>query len=189
MDFNNECPNEDLRIITHSLGPRVILSAIQSLYDCNSHDGVSKIVTSVHLLGAAVDNEQVSINNPDECNVVNTLPLNWPGNTISLAVMRFYNLDNPEYNMLAPQKSCLFCFRPLCLESPYFSDSDNPQEVHLIENTMDVPFNYDEYSVRDAIGLDGDTNGDGECDLMLRTSYTIILFNGEIIVIHRWPKN
>lgn len=57
LNFKDECPNDDLRIIAHSLGSRVVLSAIQSLYDNYSHDVVSDVVKSVHLLGAAVDNK------------------------------------------------------------------------------------------------------------------------------------
>ena len=60
QQFNDNCPNDKLRIIAHSLGSRVTLSAIQSLYDGNS--GNTKKITSVHLLGAAIDNEQVSLN-------------------------------------------------------------------------------------------------------------------------------
>ena len=33
VDFKDKCPNDELRIIAHSMGSRVTLSAIQSLYD------------------------------------------------------------------------------------------------------------------------------------------------------------
>jgi len=36
QQFNDNCPNDKLRITAHSLGSRVTLSAIQSLYDGNS---------------------------------------------------------------------------------------------------------------------------------------------------------
>jgi hypothetical protein len=51
----------------HSLGSRVTLSAIQSLYDnFRNPTDISKKITSVHLLGAAVNDEQISLD-PDEC--------------------------------------------------------------------------------------------------------------------------
>jgi esterase/lipase superfamily enzyme len=54
-NFKSECQNAKLRIIVHSLGSRVTLSAIESLYDNfrNTTD-ISEKITSVHLLGAAL---------------------------------------------------------------------------------------------------------------------------------------
>jgi hypothetical protein len=170
VDFKDECPNDDLRIIAHSLGSRVTLSAIQSLYDSNPHDTISKIVTSVHLLGAAVDDEQVSINNQNECIRINSPPLTCSGEAISLVVEHFYNLYNSEDNMLAPQGFC-----PYCWASPYYtSENDDPLGAFSIKNKINVPFNYNEYSVTGAIGFNEDANGDGKCDLVFEGFCTII---------------
>ena len=70
LDYKKECPNDKLRIIAHSLGSRVILSAMQSLHDNeiinNNHSAAwSKKIKSVHLLGAAVNAEQISLNQSD----------------------------------------------------------------------------------------------------------------------------
>jgi hypothetical protein len=174
VDFKNKCPNDDLRIIAHSMGSRVTLSAIQSLYDSNPHDTISKIVTSVHLLGAAVDDEQVSINNQYECNYINWPPLKCSGEAIGLVVGHFYSLYNSEDNMLAPQ---LVCYYYYCRDypSPYYtSENDKPLGAYPIKNIINVPINYNEYSVRYEIGLDEDANGDRNCDLELNGVCTII---------------
>ena len=70
LDYKKECPNDNLRIIAHSLGSRVILSAMQSLHDNqimndNHSDVWNKKIKSVHILGAAVDAEQISMNQTD----------------------------------------------------------------------------------------------------------------------------
>lgn len=53
--FKDSCPDTKVRLIGHSLGARVILTAIQDLYDTNWNNKIS----SVHLLGAAVDNDVI----------------------------------------------------------------------------------------------------------------------------------
>jgi len=176
-DFKGMCPNDDLRIIAHSLGSRVALSAIQSLYDSNPHEAVSKIITSVHLLGAAVDNEQVSTDNLSECIHTNSPPLKCSGQAIGLVVGHFFNLYNPEDNMLADQviTTCWFGCWDSTSTSPYhISENDNPLGASPIRNIINVPSNFDEYSVENAIGLDKDANKDGKCDLMLGGLCTII---------------
>src|SRR3954447_23567158 len=103
------------------MGARVTLSAIQSLYDNNPHEVVSKIIKSVHLLGAAVDNEQVSTDNQNECININSPPLKCTGQAIGSVVEKFYNLYDSEDNMLAPQTftSCIFFCWDNVWESPY----------------------------------------------------------------------
>ena len=64
-------------------------------------------------------------------------------------------------------------------ESPYHkSEHDNPLGVYPIENEFPVPFNYNEYSVQNAIGLNDDANGDRACDLIYQGICTII-HNGD----------
>ncbi|USZ69058.1 alpha/beta hydrolase [Halorussus salilacus] len=56
VDFAYACPNARLRFASHSLGAQVVLSALRSLngswFTDNGHE-----VYSIHLLGAAQDNE------------------------------------------------------------------------------------------------------------------------------------
>ena len=67
LDYKERCKYEqnkevNVRILGHSLGSRVILSALQSLHEnrfWNNHTNNFKIA-SVHLMGAAVDDEEVS---------------------------------------------------------------------------------------------------------------------------------
>jgi hypothetical protein len=103
--FKDECQESKLRIIAHSLGSRVTLSAIQSLSDNNIAPTTtpSKTITSVHLLGAAVDHEQVSMNAAD-CNFNNPLlPCN--GEAIKSEIGIFRNLYNPSNDNYAPQET------------------------------------------------------------------------------------
>lgn len=176
-DYKTQCPEDELRIIAHSLGSRVILSSIQSLYDNNPQVLIADIITSVHLLGAAVDDEQISIDDLDECHYLNRPSLKCSGESVSIVVRHFYNLYNSEDNMLAPQKFCLECSCPSCFESPYqFYENDNPLGAYPIKNSVNTPLNYDEYSVEDIIEIIDDANGDGECDLVFAGICTIRFF-------------
>jgi esterase/lipase superfamily enzyme len=53
VDYKGTCPSDEVRLISHSLGARVILSALQSLHD----ESRGSIIRFVHLMGAAVDDE------------------------------------------------------------------------------------------------------------------------------------
>jgi hypothetical protein len=177
-EFKDDCPTDDVRMIAHSLGSRVALSAIQSLYDTYSHETVSKILKSVHLLGAAVDNEQVSLDDLNECRFVNNPPLKCTGEAISLVADHFYSLFNPEDNLLAPQiiPYCTFCSCPFCtyFESTYYlNENDDPLGRNAVRHIISIPPNYEEYNVMDEIGLDDDADGDDECDLKLAGTCTI----------------
>ena len=94
-DFKDKCSETDLRIIAHSLGSRVTFSAINSLFDDPS---LNFTITSIHLLGAAIDNEQVSLESSD-CNS-NQPQLSCSGKAIEKVTKKFYNLYNPEDNLL-----------------------------------------------------------------------------------------
>jgi hypothetical protein len=63
---------------------------------------------------------------------------------------------------------------PLLLGISLFLRERQSTGVFLIENIINVPFNYNVYSVKDAIGFNRDVNGDGKCDLMQGTYCTII---------------
>jgi hypothetical protein len=87
----------NIRLISHSLGARVLLSTLDYL-DINmtwNNNGFK--ITSVNLMGAAVDDEEVSKN-----------PLDIDGGSLKQAygkaiqheALSFYNLFNPEDNIL-----------------------------------------------------------------------------------------
>ena len=114
-DFKHNCQNTDIRIIAHSLGSRVVLSALESLtanQNIPISDDTNKIIKSVHLLGAAMDNEEVSLNSIDSFNnpaplfaiiscTVDTSGVKFAyGKAIEKEVEEFYNLVNSEDNVL-----------------------------------------------------------------------------------------
>lgn len=70
LDYKDSCKqqqNSDVNIslIGHSLGSRVILSSLASLNDNAKWNEMNFNITSVHLLGAAVDNGEISKNSAD----------------------------------------------------------------------------------------------------------------------------
>jgi esterase/lipase superfamily enzyme len=74
-------------LIGHSLGARVVLNALQSLHNNQEWRNEKFKVTSVHLLGGAVDNEEVSKDSwdivSDPTNFNGTFTMKFPyGNAI-----------------------------------------------------------------------------------------------------------
>jgi esterase/lipase superfamily enzyme len=69
FDLKDNCPNTDIRLIAHSLGARLVLSALNSLHNENQEwNNKNFKVASVHLMGAAVDDEEPSKNYIDSIN-------------------------------------------------------------------------------------------------------------------------
>ena len=182
--FKDECQESKLRIIAHSLGSRVTLSAIQSLSDHNNNitatSAPSKTIASVHLLGAAIDDEQVST---DErlCNDNRPL-LKCSGVAIDSEVENFYSLYNPEDNMLVPEEILfdpfpfpdpfLFDEFIVIFPSPYQStEGDDPLGSNEIKSKINEPSNYNEYSVLSKIKDDDDADKDNVCDLRVNFRY------------------
>jgi hypothetical protein len=157
--YKDTCPNDEIRLIAHSLGSRVTLSALQSLNDNDKNS----IIESVHLLGGAVDDEQISLESQDCAN--NMPKLKCSGEAINSTTRVFFNLYNEEDNML----------------TPFLSGIDGPYPYKDIEKDMALggfgkqfetrsPSNYDEKNVENSIptrfDVDyGDANGDGKCDI------------------------
>jgi len=179
VDFKKACPNDKVRIIAHSLGARVTLSALQWIDDnyndgINNNNNTSKMISSVHLLGAAVNNEQVSKNYAD---CLNFGPSSFPcsGNAIEKVVGQFYNLFDPEDNMLAseriPNISCLWC-DDIIIQSPYqYSENNNPLGAYGIESIQNIPSNYHEYNVLSKIIKDDDSDKIDGCDIVVNIHY------------------
>jgi hypothetical protein len=93
-----------IRLIGHSLGARVILSSLDSLHKDPLWIRSGFKIASVHLLGAAVDNEEVSKDPQD----ILSDQTNWGttksdyGQAIEKEVVNFYNLYNPKDKVLGP---------------------------------------------------------------------------------------
>lgn len=88
-DFKGAYPDCNIRVIAHSLGAKVVESALISLFSKKqrSNNSSAHDITSVHLIGAAISDDAVSKNQPCGIAIENT-------------VNRFYNLYNPEDNAL-----------------------------------------------------------------------------------------
>jgi pimeloyl-ACP methyl ester carboxylesterase len=103
-DITNDCPNVKIRIIAHSLGARVVLSALDSLHQNPLWTGNNSKIASIHLMGAAVDDEEVS----NRTEFILNDQTNWGspksayGRAIQGEVINFYNLFSSEDNMLEP---------------------------------------------------------------------------------------
>jgi Alpha/beta hydrolase of unknown function (DUF900) len=163
IDYKENCPNSDVRIIAHSLGARVIFSALQSFLNddqaivTNDNNTDFKIIKSVHLLGAAVDDEQVSMSQLD-C-ISNVPSLTCSGKAIESEVEHFYNLFNPQDNMIAPT---FFGTIPSVYK---FNEDDEALGSFGADNIANTPSNYNQTNVVGHIIVDIDANGDGNCDL------------------------
>lgn len=148
LDFKDKCSDTNLRIIGHSLGSRVIFSAINNL---SNEPLLNFKISSIHLLGAAIDNEQVSIN-PSDCNS-NEPRLLCSGQSIIKVVNKFYNLYNPEDNLL---------------QLSYINaEPDTALGLNGKESGIQIPSNhYSEYNVKSEIPAyfyDADANNNYDC--------------------------
>ncbi len=163
-DYKNKCQATEIRLIAHSMGARVVLSTLESLYKNQDWNNKNFKIASVHLMGAAVDDEEVAkspsyiINSPSVLIDLNE----WYdaygiksayGNAIEKEVVKFYNLFNPQDNAL--QTLTLY---------PFFEQDDalgilGPQsDIQPISNYLDI-------NVQNQIPFIRDANGDGNCDL------------------------
>ena len=87
-DFKANCPNHNIRIIAHSLGAKVVESALINLNNNETWKNNSAYnITSIHLIGAAISDRATSKNTQF-------------GNAIDNIVDNFYNLYNPKDNLL-----------------------------------------------------------------------------------------
>ena len=149
------------------MGARVVLSSLESLYKNQDWNNKNFKIASVHLMGAAVDNEEVAksplyiIDKPSML-----LDLNeWYdaygiksayGNAIEKEVVKFYNLFNPQDNAL--QTSTLY---------PFFEQDKALGLQGAQRDILDIEpiSNYLDIDVQNEIPFITDANGDGNCDL------------------------
>ena len=155
--------NIEIRLVGHSLGSRVILSALDSL-DNNNEWKLSKFkILTVNLLGGAVDNYEVLKN-------TNDLPLDdnikaYYGNAIQNQVTNFYNMYNQEDDVLEEKIGTIEWYEPRYY--PFYEEGmsaigQNP----LSKTTSDMSSNYENIDVQDQIIYERDADNDGDgCDL------------------------
>jgi hypothetical protein len=167
IDLKNYCiehhgNNIKLRLVAHSLGSRVILSALDSLNNNNIWKSSHFKISTVNLLGGAVDNYEVLKNN-------NEIPIHsnikaFYGNAIQNQVINFYNMYNFEDDVLEEK---IYAEWDEPIYYPWYEGDDmaigqNP----LLETASQMPSNYKNIDVQDEIIYEQDADKDGdECDL------------------------
>jgi hypothetical protein len=100
VDLKERCPQTTVRMIAHSLGARVALSSLNSLTNTPEWNSNNFRIASVHLMGAAVDNDEVSKDSSDVGSFDGIKSAY--GIAIEDEVDMFYNLINREDDALEP---------------------------------------------------------------------------------------
>jgi hypothetical protein len=134
-------------------------------------------IKSVHLIGAAVDNEQISTRTSD-CSLSNP-PLPCTGKAIEGVAERFSNLYNPENNMLQfvynsveGDKALGWCGKEGGYQWFAFWWC-------YTGNSVSEPENYAEYAVINELPSFRDSNIDDECDVRYTDASCTILLAGD----------
>ncbi|MDF2768094.1 MAG: hypothetical protein K0S91_929 [Nitrososphaeraceae archaeon] len=164
VDYINTCKhqydkNVDVRLIAHSLGARVILSTLDSLNKNTTWKNNGFKIASVHLMGAAIDNEEVS-KNPFDVTGNSTVKSAY-GKAIEEEVIRFYNLYNPEDDMLEPlpfyPPNSLYEIYPFFEEDSALGQAGRQHTTHDVDKVSTPPY-YD-INVQNQIEAGQDADG------------------------------
>jgi hypothetical protein len=171
MDFNIHCPNTAIKIIGHSLGGRVILGTLDYL-DQNKHNKNVKI-KDVHLLGAAVDNQEVSKNS--NCGKFTGFPFVFPGIFPTQSIRCSGNAiqDIVQTKGFGGGFYDLFSSQDRILLTDYKSFDFVPALGQVGASTVsqvDRPSNYHQKDVKEQIPALTDADGDKDCDPMMCSS-------------------
>jgi hypothetical protein len=126
LDFKTKYPNCNIRIIAHSLGAKVVESALIRLNNNETlkNNSAYSIITSVHLIGAAINDRATSKNTQF-------------GTAIDNIVYNFYNLYNPKDNLL--------------LGLYVKTENENPLGLLGLHKDESFPSNYNERNVMSEI--------------------------------------
>ena len=174
LDIKKSCEQIDIRVVAHSLGARVALSALDYLHKNQDWNNNNFRIASIHLMGAAVDDEEVS-KDPNDILTDNTnLDINNIksafGEAIENEVVNFYNLFNPEDDILGPTTTLM----PIIYTSNEF---DSALGKTGKQDDIDLPNNYKDRNVSNKISTIKDADGDGLVDLPLYSNlfYRLVL--------------
>ena len=165
QEFNKK---SDIRLISHSLGSRLVLSALDSLHKNQTWNDNNYQIASVHLLGAAVDNEEISKNQLDITNDWtnwNTVKTTAYGNAIENQVSDFYNLYSSEDNIYQPD--FIFPFFPYQIYPSVEGDwalGQNGYQTIPYDIALSLPKNYNQINVQNELAPLCDSNGDNKID-------------------------
>ena len=176
-DIKSECPAADVRIIAHSLGARVVLSSLDSLHDNPLWYKNNLKIKSVHLLGAAVDDEEVS--NRSEFIIIDQTNWGSPksdyGQAIEAEVINFANLFSSKDNLLRPDLNPALAIYPT-FESDLALGQSGYQKNNIlnqydIKKSTALAKNYNEINVTGELLANCDADGDrvpdiASCDII-----------------------
>jgi hypothetical protein len=175
FDYKDACKHQhkkdvNVRLVGHSLGARVVLSALKSLNGISAWNTNHYNLTSVHFMGAAVDDELVSRNPSDTGDSFFDDGIVY-GSYIQNEVVNFFNLYDLHDNMLKP---------------PYLYptlEGDFALGYHGKQVGIDAPPApiYRDIDVKDEIPNIDDSDGDGKCDVPIPNPFNP--FGAEICTI------
>ena len=170
LDLKDNCTQTKIRLIAHSLGARVALSSLDSLNKNQIWNANDFKITSVHLMGAAVDNDEVSKNAHDVFSSGGIKAAH--GKAIEEQVLYFYNLFNSDDDTLEPGYSLYVdCFNDVEIQPVYYPCFEQNYALGQtgIRSSIfdiDVPENYDDLPVKQEIRNIRNADADNEgCDL------------------------
>lgn len=181
-----------IRLISHSLGARVLLSTLESLHTNSIWNENNYKIASVHLMGAAVDDEEVSKNSHD---IDGNSVKHAYGEAIQQEVNRFYNLHNHEDNMLQPhpfKNYYIYQVYPFFEKDNALGHNGKAKDIDT-QNHVSTPPYYDVNvknqipAFRNADGLKDThfllclTNAKGICEVSITGNYDIGLCGGDIV--------
>jgi Alpha/beta hydrolase of unknown function (DUF900) len=177
LDFKKDCPQTEVRLIAHSLGSRIVLSSLDALHENQEWNNNNFTIASVHLLGAAVDNEEVSkdpwdivkdATNDEAYKNINIFAMEEPitlkgvktafGEAIEDEVRNFSNL-------ISSKDDSLEWFYPM------MEGNDRALGQTGAQYGISLPSNYKERDVKNNITALCDANGHGSCNF----PYNIVL--------------
>jgi Alpha/beta hydrolase of unknown function (DUF900) len=158
LELKSACPKADIRIIAHSLGARVVLSSLENLKNNTTWNAKNFKITSVDLVGAAVDNEEVSTNRND---IDGDLKLKEAyGDAIDKEVIKFHNLFSSKDNMLEPNPGDSY---PVVYPSTE-NENDSALGQSGAQKNITIPKNYNDTNVTEKLVASCDADGDGHPD-------------------------
>jgi pimeloyl-ACP methyl ester carboxylesterase len=153
-----------IRLISHSLGARVILSALDSLHKSPIWNANNFKIASVDLLGAAVDDEEVTTNPKyileDKTNWGS--PKSDYGQAIEEEVVTFSNLYSSKDNVLEPHPETSLPIYPLFESDSALGQGGHQKGIELPNNfndTNDINVTNEIKAIKDADGLDAEVFG------------------------------
>jgi hypothetical protein len=174
-DVKNECPGTDIRLIAHSLGAKVVVSSLDTLYKNETWNSNNFTIASVDLLGAAVDDEEVSTNHIDILNDPTNLgsPKSDYGQAIAAVVTNFTNFYSSKDNTLEPNfEKPIYPFFETDLALGQSGYQKVPYDIKI---TKSLPDNYIERDIKDELVANCDADGDRNIDFPFENDQTITI--------------